>query len=734
MQNRSLRTPIVSRTEDKQITLSSSSGNLYTFPRLRKKYILTRRLNVRVHTTRNDVAPVYLLQDGFFVCRNLLPKENWIQDHERTHCTVCMQHFLPFRRRHHCRTCGEVVCNACSYRHRIHITDLNIGFVTRLCAFCIIHATNASIQATKPKFYSSENQVDEEAISRPSPVRVPSKSTESVMTDGSVVQLWPLPGQQSLATFHTRRSIISNKHDLRSRAQSAVDNHGKRTDQNNLTRTPSLTDIQHELLLTSNVSNPLTQSQRLAMIHTKMLLKPNHDPTMELLLSIVAKTVACPAAIIGSVDEKYLWIHASIGLDTSSKVPREDFVCTHHLRKAESVWIVQDATWDKHFHAATIMIKGAAIRFYAGTALTVNAQRIGVVSVMDNQPRKEISNAMKSTLEAVGKIASEVLEQRLKSICTQKDNVRNSSLDGALDSVVPLSLDCNDAKVGSGHSSCMTEFFNLSSDMQDAIHECMQFMNEALRPQPKLEWKQCRDVEDGISASYEGVIRTDRHTQIKLFRSSFHVLVGSDIFHPIEMIPKCMDPRLTLSSKDWLGHFFKAEGYMSAILEDRQYFSPYTWMDHFILKQEIDSEEEKCCILTHKREYTDGSAMIVTLVYDEDARESPILMFLFGWLLTCHQKKNNVNATCLVAQQCPQSQALDEKYVNLSTDWCLDLLQIYKNEKLQLSKVSTESRLSQRPSECNRESDIEEVIFTRTCQREWDTNEKKRQLVRTSEI
>ena len=39
--------------------------------------------------------------------------EHWVDDDARTHCLQCRQGFTMFRRRHHCRQCGEVFCNAC---------------------------------------------------------------------------------------------------------------------------------------------------------------------------------------------------------------------------------------------------------------------------------------------------------------------------------------------------------------------------------------------------------------------------------------------------------------------------------------------------------------------------------------------------------------------------------------------------------------------------------------------
>ncbi|KAF9407206.1 hypothetical protein BGZ94_002797, partial [Podila epigama] len=41
----------------------------------------------------------------------------WIPDHSATRCMICTEEFGPiFRRKHHCRACGKVVCHACSSR------------------------------------------------------------------------------------------------------------------------------------------------------------------------------------------------------------------------------------------------------------------------------------------------------------------------------------------------------------------------------------------------------------------------------------------------------------------------------------------------------------------------------------------------------------------------------------------------------------------------------------------
>ncbi|KAG5857870.1 hypothetical protein ANANG_G00023980 [Anguilla anguilla] len=48
-------------------------------------------------------------------------RKDWIPDHQQPVCMVCLrERFTMFNRRHHCRRCGRLVCNACS-EHRMAV-------------------------------------------------------------------------------------------------------------------------------------------------------------------------------------------------------------------------------------------------------------------------------------------------------------------------------------------------------------------------------------------------------------------------------------------------------------------------------------------------------------------------------------------------------------------------------------------------------------------------------------
>ncbi|XP_028966343.1 zinc finger FYVE domain-containing protein 9 [Galendromus occidentalis] len=59
----------------------------------------------------------------------------WIHDEDAPICMNCGQDFTMFRRRHHCRACGKVLCgNCCKDRARLQFMD---GELARVCSYCI---------------------------------------------------------------------------------------------------------------------------------------------------------------------------------------------------------------------------------------------------------------------------------------------------------------------------------------------------------------------------------------------------------------------------------------------------------------------------------------------------------------------------------------------------------------------------------------------------------------------
>ncbi|MCE5241685.1 MAG: FYVE zinc finger domain-containing protein [Syntrophobacteraceae bacterium] len=60
---------------------------------------------------------------------------SWMRDSEAVRCTICGKEFGTFRRRHHCRFCGNLVCSDCSGQKR---KSSQMGYIqpVRICRNC----------------------------------------------------------------------------------------------------------------------------------------------------------------------------------------------------------------------------------------------------------------------------------------------------------------------------------------------------------------------------------------------------------------------------------------------------------------------------------------------------------------------------------------------------------------------------------------------------------------------
>eukprot|EP00795_Rhopilema_esculentum_P002176 gene2176-17767_t len=62
---------------------------------------------------------------------------NWVPDSRATMCCICLAKFTTYNRRHHCRACGEIVCNSCS-SYEAPLPYLNFD-AARVCEKCYKH-------------------------------------------------------------------------------------------------------------------------------------------------------------------------------------------------------------------------------------------------------------------------------------------------------------------------------------------------------------------------------------------------------------------------------------------------------------------------------------------------------------------------------------------------------------------------------------------------------------------
>ena len=81
----------------------------------------------------SEAAVAHRTSKGMDATVNVAPV--WTQDGHSSQCTFCNTSFTMMRRRHHCRSCGSVVCGDCSTR-RLRLTHVNEKKAVRVCDKC----------------------------------------------------------------------------------------------------------------------------------------------------------------------------------------------------------------------------------------------------------------------------------------------------------------------------------------------------------------------------------------------------------------------------------------------------------------------------------------------------------------------------------------------------------------------------------------------------------------------
>ncbi|KDO22167.1 hypothetical protein SPRG_12665 [Saprolegnia parasitica CBS 223.65] len=92
--------------------------------------------------------------DVLLVDRLASPLE-WVPNHSRQFCLLCKASFNPFRRKHHCRVCGELVCSQCLIRMPVALPRQITGkTTTKACVTCVMdHVERTPVGRSAPRFY-----------------------------------------------------------------------------------------------------------------------------------------------------------------------------------------------------------------------------------------------------------------------------------------------------------------------------------------------------------------------------------------------------------------------------------------------------------------------------------------------------------------------------------------------------------------------------------------------------
>lgn len=154
------------------------------------------------------------------------------------------------------------------------------------------------------------------------------------------------------------------------------------------------------------------ETERLAALQRYDILDSAPEETYEQIVALAREACDAPMGGVSLVAEDRLWMKAEQGLGVR-EAPRGDSVCTRAIASADTVHVVGDTLEEPKLAKSSLTPEDGPVRFYAGSPIeTPDGQRLGTVCVMDDAPRKNLSEEEVSALDALSDQVALLLELR----------------------------------------------------------------------------------------------------------------------------------------------------------------------------------------------------------------------------------------------------------------------------------------------------------------------------------
>ncbi|KDO31124.1 hypothetical protein SPRG_04263 [Saprolegnia parasitica CBS 223.65] len=317
--------------------------------------------------------------------------DEWVDDSARASCYTCDRKFTPFRRRHHCRMCGEVVCAACT------------GFVNmvpaggpprsiRICTGCILK--NRTRYATdRPAHHRSATT----PVTRP-------LAAMAISAPGKRSQRHRGPtSSQATMLMQSDRPRVSD-------ASSDVGTSGDWDDGDGMLHF-SASSISDAIATLPPPPVPINEAARLAALHKFQILDTPPERAYQAISDLLAKGYNCPYAGVSFVDADRIWYKAVTGVHVDA-LPRAVSFCSHAIMSMQPT-IILDASTDIRVQHNPLVTSDIHIQFYAAAPIVADGQHvIGTVFVFDTKPHKAM--IAEAYLTSMATMVRKQLEARIQ--------------------------------------------------------------------------------------------------------------------------------------------------------------------------------------------------------------------------------------------------------------------------------------------------------------------------------
>ncbi len=131
---------------------------------------------------------------------------------------------------------------------------------------------------------------------------------------------------------------------------------------------------------------PVREHERMAALHATGLLDTPAEERFDRITREVTESFGVPMSVISLVDDDRQWFKSKQGI-TADQTHRDISFCGHAINH-DGVFVVEDAFIDARFSENPLVTSDPSVRFYAGAPITADGQRIGMLCVLDHQPRQ----------------------------------------------------------------------------------------------------------------------------------------------------------------------------------------------------------------------------------------------------------------------------------------------------------------------------------------------------------
>ncbi|MFO0681823.1 MAG: PAS domain S-box protein [Sandaracinus sp.] len=154
---------------------------------------------------------------------------------------------------------------------------------------------------------------------------------------------------------------------------------------------------------------PADEGERLRELRRLAILDRERDADLDAIARAAARALAVPMALASVLDEERQWIAGAYGTEVRS-IPRTMSVCGHVVESGAPL-AIGDLWGDARFADNPLVVGPPASRFYAGVPIRVGGHDVGVLCVVDPEPRA-LETTPTHLLPALAELAARWLVQR----------------------------------------------------------------------------------------------------------------------------------------------------------------------------------------------------------------------------------------------------------------------------------------------------------------------------------